>query len=85
MGSKGDTKRRACKPEGIHRRRNIMKAINDYIDRKGYPPSLSEIGESVNLSSKSSIHAHMQRLIEKGYISMEKGIPRSIKVLKDFD
>jgi hypothetical protein len=34
MGSKRDTKRRACKPEGIDRRRNIMKAIKDYIDRK---------------------------------------------------
>ncbi len=35
---------------------------------KGYPPSVREIGEAVGLASSSTVHGHLSRLEEKGYI-----------------
>jgi len=85
MESRGTNKGICSKKQGIERRKRIMKSIKDYISVKGFPPSIQEIGDSVELSSKSSVHKHMEVLRNEGYISMENGIPRSIRVLKDFD
>jgi len=85
MGDKVKNKRISVKKQGIERRKRIMKSIKDYISVKGFPPTVREIGESVELYSSSTVHQHMEVLIREGYISMEKGIPRSIRILKDFD
>ena len=36
--------------------------------KQGYPPSVREIGEAVGLASSSTVHGHLSRLEEKGYI-----------------
>lgn len=37
----------------------ILEFIKEQILAKGYPPSVREICEAVNLKSTSSVHAHL--------------------------
>ena len=66
-----------------------QQEILDYIiletQKKGYPPSVREIGEAVGLSSSSTVHAHLEKLQQLGYIRRDPTKPRAIEVLKPSD
>jgi repressor LexA len=71
-------------PDGLtERQRQVLQFIKDEIRAKGYPPSVREIGEAIGLSSSSTVHGHMARLEEKGYIRRDPTKPRAIEVLDD--
>lgn len=71
-------------PDGLtERQRQVLQYIKDEIRAKGYPPSVREIGEAIGLSSSSTVHGHMARLEEKGYIRRDPTKPRAIEVLDD--
>lgn len=65
------------------RQRQVLQFIKDEIRLKGYPPSVREIGEAIGLSSSSTVHGHMARLEEKGYIRRDPTKPRAIEVLDE--
>jgi len=85
MGIKRGNTGRFETEQGIVRRKDIILAIKNHINERGYSPTYREIAESVKLSSTASLHRHMVILLKEGYISMEKRIPRSIRVLKEYD
>jgi len=58
----------------------ILKAILDLIDKKGYSPTVREIGEAVNLSSTSTVHKYLENLENKGCINRAKSSPRALSV-----
>lgn len=61
----------------------ILDFIKSYIDQYGYPPSYEEIGEGVELYSKSSVWSHVQKLIKFGEIETDHpGAPRAIRLKK---
>jgi repressor LexA len=68
--------------ELTQRQQEILEFIVQEIQRKGYPPSVREIGEAVGLSSSSSVHAQLEKLQELGYIRKDPTKPRAIEVLK---
>lgn len=71
-------------PEGLtERQRQVLQFIKDEIRRRGYPPSVREIGEAIGLSSSSTVHGHLARLEEKGYIRRDPTKPRAIEVLDE--
>lgn len=71
-------------PEGLTpRQRQVLDYIKEQVRRKGYPPSVREIGEAVGLSSSSTVHGHLARLEEKGLIRRDPTKPRAIEVLGD--
>lgn len=59
---------------------NFMKA---QILAKGYPPSVREICEAVNLKSTSSVHAHLETLEKNGYIRRDSSKTRAIEIIDD--
>ncbi len=65
------------------RQRSILKFIQDEVSIKGYPPSVREIGAAVGLASSSTVHAHLKRLEEYGYIRRDPTKPRAIEVLQN--
>ncbi|HEY8347313.1 MAG TPA: transcriptional repressor LexA [Symbiobacteriaceae bacterium] len=67
------------------RQRQVLQFIKDEIRRKGYPPSVREIGEAIGLSSSSTVHGHIARLEQKGYIRRDPTKPRAIEVLDEPD
>lgn len=69
--------------EGLtDRQQQILDYIKEQIRQKGYPPSVREIGESVGLSSSSTVHGHLARLEEKGFIRRDPTKPRAIEIME---
>lgn len=63
------------------RQEQILEYIKDEVKKKGYPPSVREIGKAVGLASSSTVHGHLSRLESKGYIRRDPTKPRAIEVL----
>jgi repressor LexA len=65
------------------KRREILEVIEASLRDRGYPPSVREIGESVGLTSSSSVHAHLATLQKQGYLRRDPTKPRAIEVRYD--
>lgn len=63
------------------RQRQILELIHETVQRRGYPPSVREIGEAVGLSSPSTVHSHLSALVEGGYLRRDATKPRAIEVI----
>lgn len=61
----------------------ILDYIKAQIMTKGYPPSVRDICEAVNLKSTSSVHSHLETLEKNGYIRRDPTKPRAIEILDD--
>ena len=61
----------------------ILDYIKLQILNKGYPPSVRDICEAVNLKSTSSVHAHLETLEKNGYIRRDPTKPRAIEIIDD--
>lgn len=55
----------------------VLRFIHDNQCKNGYPPTVREIGEAIGLSSSSTIHGHIKRLVDKGYLSKDANKPRA--------
>lgn len=64
------------------RQQKIYDFIKAEVRKKGYPPSVREIGEAVGLRSSSTVHAHLEKLEHKGYIRRDPTKPRAIEILE---
>lgn len=60
---------------------DILSYIKTEINKKGYPPSVREICDAVDLKSTSTVHGHLERLEKKGFIRRDPTKPRAIEVL----
>ncbi len=69
------------KRELTDRQRQILDFIRAEIHRRGFPPSVREIGEAVGLSSSSTVHSHLAALETKGFIRRDPSKPRALEVL----
>jgi repressor LexA len=72
------------KPDPDHvltwRQRKVLQVIRDSVQRRGYPPSMREIGEAVGLTSTSSVSYQLSTLQSKGYLRRDAGRPRTVEV-----
>lgn len=59
------------------RQRKVLQTIELFGQRRGYPPTLREIGEAVGLASASSVAYHLSCLQDMGYVSRDEGRPRT--------
>lgn len=71
----------AYQREVTRRQAEILDFIRAEIHRKGYPPSVREIGEAVGLSSSSTVHSHLAALEAKGLVRRDPSKPRALEVL----
>ncbi len=62
------------------RQQQVLEFIDVEVRRRGYPPSVREIGEAVGLSSSSTVHAHLGALQDKGYLKRDPTKPRAIEI-----
>ncbi|MPQ96376.1 transcriptional repressor LexA [Modestobacter sp. I12A-02628] len=62
------------------RQRRVLEFIHDSIERRGYPPSVREIGEAVGLSSASSVAHQLSVLQKKGWLRRDPNRPRALDV-----
>lgn len=63
------------------RQKEFLDFITDYQKQKCYSPSLDEIRKKFKLASVSTVHFHISKLRDLGYLSKEENKPRSIEAL----
>jgi repressor LexA len=67
------------------RQRRVLDVIRDALERRGYPPSMREIGQAAGLASPSSVSHQLHALEAKGYIRRDANLPRALEVLEPAD
>ena len=65
------------------KQREILEYIKKEILNRGYPPTVRDICEAVNLKSTSSVHSHLETFEKNGYIRRDPTKPRAIEIVDD--
>ncbi|MCX8721723.1 MULTISPECIES: transcriptional repressor LexA [unclassified Lactobacillus] len=58
----------------------ILRYIYDTVEKRGFPPTVREICQGVQLSSTSTVHGHLSRLERKGLILKDATKPRALEI-----
>lgn len=70
-------------PVLYNRERQVLEFVSQYIQRHGYAPTLMEIAESLGVNAVSTVHEHLGRLVQKGFIKKTVGFERGIELVID--
>ena len=62
------------------RQKEVLDFVESYSHKKGYAPSFEEIRKRLKLASVSTIHFHISKLKENGYLGKTENKARSISV-----
>lgn len=65
------------------KQKEILEYMKQEILNKGYPPTVRDICEAVNLKSTSSVHSHLETLEKNGYIRRDPTKPRAIEIIDE--
>src|ERR687898_2853445 len=63
------------------RQKEIFDFVGRHIGRKGYAPTIEEIGEHFGLSSLATVHKHLANLQEKGLIKRAWNRSRALELV----
>jgi repressor LexA len=63
------------------RQREIVDFIQGYLRRRGYAPSIVEIGRHLGVASPATVHKHLQGLERRGLIRRRAHQGRSVEVI----
>jgi repressor LexA len=63
------------------RQRRVLETIRSMVERRGYPPSMREIGDAVGLTSPSSVSHQLEALARKGFLRRDPNRPRAIELI----
>jgi len=76
----------ARKKAGLgERHKRILKFIEKFQSKNGFPPSIREIGENTNISSTSVVNYYLNQLVEMNFIERESNVSRGIRLLKTLE
>lgn len=64
------------------KQKEVLDFIKKFMGKKGYPPTLDEIRDGLNLSAVSTVHQHIETLVEKGYLQKSENYSRAIELNK---
>ena len=62
------------------RQRRVLEVIRESVERRGYPPTVREIGVEVGLTSTSSVSHQLMTLQKKGFLRRDPSRPRAVDV-----
>lgn len=63
------------------RQRAVLECISDAVTTRGYPPSMREIGDTVGLTSPSSVAYQLNALEAKGRLRRDPRLPRAMELV----
>ncbi|MEJ2693761.1 MAG: transcriptional repressor LexA [Candidatus Thiodiazotropha sp.] len=63
------------------RQREIYQALCDNWDSFGHPPTYDQLCQLLGLSSRGSLHKHIQALIQAGLVEPTEGLQRGIRLV----
>ena len=59
----------------------IMDFLEDFMDSKGYAPSIREIAEHLGFASTKAVKVHLDEMADMGLIEKEGGVARGIRLI----
>jgi repressor LexA len=62
------------------RQRKVLEYIRESVERRGFPPTIREIGDAVGLASTSSVSYQLISLQKKGFLRRDATKPRAVDV-----
>ena len=65
------------------RQEQVLEFIRESVRVNGYPPTVREICAALELSSPSTVHAHLANLERLGLIKRDPTKPRALDVVRD--
>lgn len=69
--------------EITEKQNNVLDYIKKFTATHGYPPSIREIGKGLGLSSPATVHTHVKKLCNAGYIKVDNNKFRAMEILVD--
>jgi len=63
------------------RQKEILDFLDRHISRKGYAPTIEEIGEHFGLSSLATVHKHLSNLQSKGLVKRDWNRSRALELV----
>ena len=63
------------------RQKEILDFLDRHISRKGYAPTIEEIGEHFGLSSLATVHKHLTNLQKKGVVKRDWNRSRGLELV----
>ena len=63
----------------------IYKAIKEYINKKGYSPTVRELCKMTGKNRPGTVEDHLKKLKETGYITFIPNLSRTIRIIKVVD
>jgi SOS-response transcriptional repressor LexA len=68
--------------ELTQKQKDLLEVICIYIDKNKIAPTNRELMDLFELKSTSTMHGYLCRLRDKGYITWQEGMSRTIQILK---
>ena len=56
------------------RQTQLLQFISDHVKENGYPPSIREMAEHMNIRSTNGVNDHLKALEKKGYLTRKTGL-----------
>lgn len=69
--------------ELTEKQNNVLDFIKKFKATNGYPPSIREIGKGLGLSSPATVHTHVRKLCNAGYLKVNNNKFRAMEILVD--
>jgi repressor LexA len=63
------------------RQQQILQQIGEFILQQGRPPTRADLARALGLRNRQGIDQHLRALERKGYLQLEPGIARGLRVL----
>jgi repressor LexA len=63
------------------RQQQILRLISQFMKRHGLPPTRADLARALRLRNRQGIDQHLRALERKGYLRLEPGIARGIRLL----
>ncbi|MEL6177865.1 MAG: transcriptional repressor LexA [Myxococcota bacterium] len=67
------------------RQRLVLEFIINQLDERGYPPTIREIGEHMEIRSTNGVNDHLKALERKGYLVRDESKSRALRPLFSAD
>jgi repressor LexA len=80
--SRGKSKNGVVTYESLSdKQKAILKVIEAWLNERGYPPTIRDIGSAVGISSTSVVNYNLNKLVEGGFVTRSKTVSRGIRLV----
>ena len=63
------------------RQQNMLRFMHAYMQERGFPPSIREIGEECDIGSTSVVNYNLNKLVDAGYIVRSGKVSRGLRIV----